>query len=392
MIYLDSNATTQPHPRVVEAMTGCLTDGWANPSSTHRPGGAARRSVDNARGAVASLIGCRPRDLVFASGGTESANLAIRGSLAAQPGKRHLATSRLEHAVMRDTPAELAASGVHTHWLEHTADGLVDLDRLESLLEAEADNLALVSVMWVNNETGIEQPINTIGAMCREHGVRFHTDAVQAVGRIPVDVASLNVDLLGFSGHKFHGPKGVGGLYVAPGVSLPAQQTGGGQEGGRRGGTENVPGLVGIGVAAEEAAAWLGGAPSETGPSFVEASKLQSRFESTLAQRVPSMVINGGDAPRAWTTSNVGFPGLETEGLLMVLSERGVCASGGSACASGSLEPSPILLAMGVPDAVAHGSLRFSFSRFTEVDELDAGLEVLVEVVEQLGRTVASSA
>ena len=388
MIYLDSNATTKPHPRVVDAMTACLEDGWANPSSTHRPGSAARRQVDLARASVAKLIGCRPRDVVFTSGGTESANLAIRGSLAAQPGRRHLATSRLEHAVLRDTPMELAADGVQTHWLDHDSDGRIDLDHLERLLEAEAENLALVSVMWINNETGVEQPINTIGAMCREHGVRFHTDAVQAVGRIPVDVSSLNVDLLGFSGHKFHGPKGVGGLYVAPGVTMPPQQTGGGQEGGRRGGTENVPGLVGIGAAAEVARSWLNGEPVDDGVEYAAATALQSRFEQALAERVPSMVVNGSGATRAWTTSNVGFPGLETENLLMVLSERGVCASGGSACASGSLEPSPVLLAMGVGDAIAHGSLRFSFSRFTTTVELDAGLEVIVDAVDQVGRSL----
>ena len=378
MIYLDSNATTRPHPRVVDAMTTCLTEGWANPSSTHRPGSAARRSVDNARAAVASLIGCRPRDLVFTSGGTESANLAIRGSLDAQPKRRHLATSRLEHSVMRDTPEQLAKEGVHTHWLEHTADGLIDLDALEDLLKREADNLALVSVMWVNNETGVEQPINAIGAMCREHGVRFFTDAVQAVGRIPVDVAAMNVDLLGFSSHKFHGPKGVGGLYVAPGVSLEPQQTGGGQERGRRGGTENVPGLVGIGVASEEAAAWL--AESHEG-----AAGLRDGFEAEIRKALPDAVVNAGGAPRVWTTSNIGFPSLEAEGLLMVLSERGVCASGGSACASGSLEPSPVLLAMGIPDPVANGSLRFSFSRFTTPEEIEESIGIIVETVQRLG-------
>ena len=364
-------------------MTTCLTEGWANPSSTHRPGSAARRSVDNARAAVASLIGCRPRDLVFTSGGTESANLAIRGSLDAQPKRRHLATSRLEHSVMRDTPEQLAKEGVHTHWLEHTADGLIDLDALEDLLKREADNLALVSVMWVNNETGVEQPINAIGAMCREHGVRFFTDAVQAVGRIPVDVASMNVDMLGFSSHKFHGPKGVGGLYVAPGVSLEPQQTGGGQERGRRGGTENVPGLVGIGVASEEAAAWLA-------ESHQDASGLREAFEATILEQLPGSVVNAAGAPRAWTTSNIGFPSLEAEGLLMVLSERGVCASGGSACASGSLEPSPVLLAMGIPDPVVQGSLRFSFSRFTTPEEIEESIGIIVETVQRLGRSMPS--
>ena len=384
MIYLDSNATSQPLPEVVDAMQRTLREDWANPSSIHRAGSSARRLLDTARGSVAKLIGCRPRDVIFNSGGTEGANLAIRGSLAAQPKRRHVATTRLEHSVLRDTPEALAREGVVTHWLPHLSNGLLDLDALEDLLAHHGDDLALVSVMWVNNETGVIQPVNEIGAMCREHGVRFHTDAVQAVGKMPVDCASLNVDLLSFSGHKCHGPKGVGGIYVAKGVSLEPQQTGGSQESGRRGGTENVPGLVGLGVAADHAREWLS---SDGG---IEQGELRDAFEAGLRKRIPLMAVNGGDAPRIWSTSNLGFPGLEAEGMLMILSERNVCASAGAACASGSIEPSPVLLSMGIPSDVANGSVRFSLSRFTTPAEITDATAVITSAVDMLGTSLIS--
>jgi len=382
MIYLDSNATTQPLPEVVEAMSNCLTEDWANPSSMHRAGTRARRLIDQSRQEVASLIGCRPRDIVFTSGGTESALLAIRGSMAANPDRTHVATSPLEHSVLRDQAARLEAQGRRVHHLKHLPGGLIDLDHLETILQRHADALALVSVMWVNNETGVVQPINEIGARCREHGVLFHTDAVQAVGRIPVDCAALNVDLLGFSAHKFHGPKGVGGLYVSRGVNLHPEQVGGSQEGGLRGGTENVPGIVGIGQAARLAGAWLSG----DGPD--QQAALRDEFEGLLAEKIPTLMRNGMEAPRTWSTANLGFPRLGAEGLLMILSERGVCASAGAACASGSLEPSPVLLAMGIPEEVAHGSIRFSLSRFTSRQEIEEAAGIIIEAVEVLGRSM----
>ena len=385
MIYLDSNATSQPLPEVIDGMQRALQEDWANPSSIHRAGSSARRSVDMARSSVAKLIGCRPRDVIFNSGGTEGANLAIRGSLDAQPKRRHVATTRLEHSVLRDTPEALAREGVVTHWLPHLPSGLLDLDALEELLSRHADDLALVSVMWVNNETGVIQPVHAIGAMCREHGVRFHTDAVQAVGKMPVDCASLNVDLLTFSGHKFHGPKGVGGMYVAKGVRIEPQQTGGSQESGRRGGTENVPGVVGLGIAADHSREWL------TGNGLTTQAELRDTFEAGIRKRIPGMVVNGGDAPRNWSTSNIGFPGLEAEGMLMILSERNVCVSAGAACASGSIEPSPVLLSMGIPDEVAHGSLRFSLSRLTTPDEISDAITIVSSAVEMLDGSMMSN-
>jgi cysteine desulfurase len=379
-IYLDHNATTPPLPEVVDAMVACLENDWANPSSVHRAGVAARRRVELARESVAHLLGCRPRDLLLCSGGTEAANLALHGSMAAQPSKPAIATSRLEHSAVRDTAERLEKKGTPVHWVTHRPDGLVDLEAFESLLRQHAATLALVSVMWVNNETGVIQPVERIGRLCREHGVRFHTDAVQAVGRMPVDCASLDVDLLSFAAHKFHGPKGAGGMFVSRGTRLEPQMTGGSQERDRRGGTENVPAIVGMGVAAGAAANWL------AGDGIAAAAALRDAFEHGVRAGRPDLIINGDGSPRLWTTSSIGFPRLAAEGLLLLLSERGVFASAGAACASGSLEPSPVLLAMGIPEAVAHGSVRFSISRSTTRAEIDAAIPLVINVANILAQ------
>ena len=379
-IYLDHNATTPPLPEVVDAVVSCLEDDWANPSSVHRSGVAARRRVELARESVAHLLGCRPRDLLFCSGGTEAANLALHGSMAAQPSKPAIATSLLEHSAVRDTARRLEKQGTPVHWIKHHPDGLVDLEALEALLEEHGESLALVSVMWVNNETGLIQPVEKIGRLCREHGVRFHTDAVQAVGRMPVDCASLDVDLLSFAAHKFHGPKGVGGMFVSRGTRLEPQMTGGSQERDRRGGTENVPAIVGMGAAAAAAAEWL------KGDGIAIAENLRDVLEQGVRSGRPDLVINGDTAPRLWTTSSLGFPRLAAEGLLLLLSERGVFASAGAACASGSLEPSPVLLAMGIPEPVAYGSVRFSISRTTTRAEIDEAIPLVVEVANILAQ------
>lgn len=379
-IYLDHNATTPPLPEVVDAVVACLENDWANPSSVHRSGVAARRRVELARESVAHLLGCRPRDVLLCSGGTEAANLALHGSMAAQPSKLAIATSRLEHSAVRDTAERLEKKGTPVHWVTHRPDGLVDLEAFESLLSQHAATLALVSVMWVNNETGVIQPVEKIGRLCREHGVRFHTDAVQAVGRMPVDCASLDVDLLSFAAHKFHGPKGAGGMFVSRGTRLEPQMTGGSQERDRRGGTENVPAIVGMGVAAGAAANWL------AGDGIAAAAALRDAFEHGVRAGRPDLVINGDGSPRLWTTSSIGFPRLAAEGLLLLLSERGVFASAGAACASGSLEPSPVLLAMGIPEAVAHGSVRFSISRSTTRAEIDAAIPLVIDVANILAR------
>ena len=387
MVYLDHNATTPPLPAVVDAMVDCLREDWANPSSTHRSGIAARRRIELARESVARLIGARPRDVLLCSGGTEAANLAIRGVIGEAREGVSIATSRLEHSAVRDTAALLEKEGAQVHWLRHRADGVVDLDALEALLDERGEELDLLSLMWVNNETGVIQPIAEVGRLCREHGVRFHTDAVQAVGRMPVDVASLDVDMLSFAAHKFHGPKGAGGLFVGRGVRLRPSITGGSQERDRRGGTENVAAYAGMGVAAEHAREWLQG-----GDALMRSlAERRDRFESSLGGVFPNLVVNGEDAPRLWTTSNLGFPRLAAEAILMALSERGLSASAGAACASGSLEPSPVLLAMGVEERVAHGSVRFSFARDTSDDDLEAAAKMIEQVVASLARHLPES-
>ncbi len=373
MIYLDHNATTRPAPQVVTAVIDALERGWANPSSMHRLGQAARRAVELARDSVAALLCCRPDEVVFTSGGTESIDLAVHGAR----GDGGLATSRLEHKAVRESAERLSRGGTEVIWLDHDRRGVIDLDGLERLLRARGAQIGLVSVMWANHETGIVQPIDAIGAMCRRLGVRFHTDAVQRAGKGAIDLATLPVDLLSFSAHKFHGPKGAGGLFVRKGVRLEGHLAGGPQERGRRGGTENVPGIVGMGVAAGLARSWLAG----DGPQRV--SRLRDDLERRLAAAAGA-VVNGGTAPRCSDTTNLGFEGLEAEPILLSLSERGVCAAAGAACASGSVEPSPVLLALGVPQDIAAGSIRFSLGRDTTPGEIDAAVEVVSDVVRQL--------
>ncbi|NNF42400.1 MAG: aminotransferase class V-fold PLP-dependent enzyme [Phycisphaerales bacterium] len=377
LIYLDHNATTQPADEVVEAMTQAVREAWHNPSSGYRPAQRARQLVDLAREAVGELLGCRDRDVLFTSGGTESDTLALRGALAARPGRTVIVTARTEHSAVRDTAETLAEEGVEVVWLPLDERGLIRLDSLDELLAARADAIALVSVMWANNETGIIQPIEEIGRRCRERDVWLHTDAVQWVGKMPTDLRTLPIDLLSFSAHKFHGPKGAGGLFVRPGVRLIPQQIGA-QERRRRGGTENVPGILGLGAAARLANTWL------ATDGRVRQEALRDDFERRLCAAVPEAVVNSGAAPRMWNTANVGFRRMEGEAVLLLLSERGLCVSAGAACSSGSLEPSPVLLAMGVPPDVAHGSVRFSLARDTTPAEIDTALERIPAAIDRL--------
>jgi len=382
-IYLDNNATTRPAPEVVDAVAEMMREQWGNPSSVHRLGQTARYRIESARAQVAALVGASEREIVFTSGGTESANLAITGVLAARPERRLVVTSRLEHSAVRELAEALVERKLaEVHWLEHRADGTVDLDALDALLTARSTEIAVVSIMWANNETGVVQPVGDIGERCRAARVPFHTDATQAVGRIPVDLAALPIDLATFSAHKFHGPKGVGALYLRRGVRPLRQLIGGPQERELRGGTENVPGIVGMGVATTLAQTWL--ATDER----KRLSTLRDRLEHGILERVPSAVVNGATAPRLWNTTNIGFPKLEAEAILLLLSERGVCASAGAACSSGSLDPSPVLLAMGVPPDVAHGSIRLSLSRETTEAEIDAAIDIVTDAVTRLSRTL----
>ncbi len=383
-IYLDNNATTRPAAGVVAAMTGALQNEWGNPSSMHRAGQAARRAVELARESVCQLIGCKDRELIFTSGGTEAANLAILGSLSAQPKRKVLVTSRLEHSAVRELAERLANDGTEVIWIPNTHDGLIELDALQNLLIQRASEIALVSIMWVNNETGVIQPIDRIGALCREQGVRFHTDATQWVGKMPTDVSTLPIDLLTCAAHKFHGPTGIGALYVRSGVRIDSQTIGGGQERGRRAGTENVAGIVGFGVAAKLAQAWL----DTDGPEQIAA--LRNSLEQHILATVPDSSINAVDAPRLWDVTNIAFARLEAEAILLMLSERGVCASAGAACSSGSIEPSAVLLAMGIAPELAYGSIRFSLSRDTTQQEIDLAGEIVTQVVAKLRGSLAA--
>ncbi|MEY3232203.1 MAG: hypothetical protein RL689_2292 [Planctomycetota bacterium] len=405
--YLDNNATTQPTPEVVAAVVEALSTRWHNPSSTHRPGQAARAAVELARRDLAELLGVRARELVLTSGGTESIDLAFRGTLGAlrtrsrDAGPVRLITSKVEHAAVRDVAADLEQSGAATvEYLPLDRQGRVDVETLRAMLHDPSFGFNLVSVQWANNETGVVQPVEAVHATCAEHGAIFHCDAVQWVGRLPVTAdpapASGDVipahrhartglppcDLLTFSAHKFHGPKGVGGLWIRQGVKV-RPVLGGTQELGRRGGTENVPGIVGAGVAAVQAREWL-----EDAAQRGRLAAMRDHFERSVLEACPESVVNGAGASRLWNTTNIAFPRLEAEAILMGLSELGVCASAGAACSSGSLDPSPVLLAMGVPEPLAHGSIRFSLSRFTTREELDRAVKAVARVVERLRATV----
>ena len=387
-INLDANATTEPSPAVIRAVHDALAEFWHNPSSVHRAGQAARHRVELARQSLAELIGAKPRDLVLTSGGTESIDLAVRGALGARApdGPRPVfVTSRVEHAAVRELAEHLERTGgASVRWADVGADGRVDPGSVAALLGGAP---GVVCAQWANNETGAVQPVAEIHAACARAGAVFLCDGTQWVGKMPVDVSTLApFDALVFSPHKFHGPKGVGCLWARRGVKVrPAIH--GTQELGRRGGTENVPGILGAGVAAAEARAWVADAGARE-----RLEGLRDRFERDVLRAVPDARVNGPTGPgaRLWNTTNIAFPRLEAEALLMLLSERGVYASAGAACSSGSLDPSPVLLAMGVPPELAHGSLRFSLSRHTTEADLTAAAPIIADAVRTLRGSSAS--
>ncbi len=395
MIYLDNNATTQPARAVIDAITRGMIEVWGNPSSVHASGQAARHAVEEAREEVASLIGCTPREVIFTSGGTESCNLALRGSLGGREGRSVIVTTHLEHTAIRDCARVCAANeGGAQRWRGHcevewlaTDKGLVDMGALERVLESRSREVAVVSVMWANNETGIVQPIAEIASLCRRHGVRFHSDATQWVGKMPTQLGGLDVDLLTLSAHKFHGPKGVGALYCRRGTSLDAQILGGHQERDRRGGTENVPGIIGLGIAARLAAEWLKREPHER----VRLGSLRDHFERTVCGAIERAQVIGAREPRLWNTSTIAFGRLQAEAMLVALSAAGLCASAGAACSSGSLDPSPVLIAMGVHPELAHGAIRFSLSRNTTERELVDAARIVIDMVNTVAKSMPAS-
>lgn len=365
-IYLDNAATTRPDPRVVEVMLPYLSERFGNPSSLHGLGQQARAAVEQARRHVAALIGAEPGTVYFTGSGTEADNLAILGAAAVAEGRRHVVTTRLEHPAVRKTLSHLESRGFEVTALPPGPDGVVPVDRFEAALR---EDTFLACVMHVNNEIGTLQPVGPMAEAARIRGALFLTDAVQSVGKVPVDVAALGVDFLALSAHKFHGPKGVGALYLRPGSTLRPSFFGGEQEKGYRPGTENVPGIVGLGEACRLAA--------ESLPAFGEAvGGVRDRFEAELTRLCPWAVVNVREAPRSPHVSSVAFPGVHGDALVIALDIEGVAASAGSACHSGSVAPSAVLDAMGYPPEVLHGTVRFSFSRFSTVEEAARAAEV----------------
>jgi len=376
-IYLDHNATTPPAAEVVEAMTRALRDEFGNASSIHAHGQRAKAAIDTARSEVARLIGAEPGDLVFTGGGTESDNLALRGVLAAAPaGRRRLVVTAVEHEAVLNTAVALGRSGVPVETLPATQAGVVEPAALERLV---ADDVALVSVMLANNETGVIQPVAEFARLARERGALCHTDAVQAAGKVPVDVTALRVDLLSLAAHKFGGPKGVGALWLRRGVPLAAVVTGGRQERNRRAGTENVPAIVGFGVAAALARRRLA-------TDAARMAALRDRLESGILTTVPRSILNGAGSPRVPNTTNIAFEGVEAESLLIGLDLEGIAVSTGSACSSGTLEPSHVLRGMGLPHGRVQSSIRFSLGTSTSDEDVDRTLAVVPLVVERLRR------
>jgi cysteine desulfurase len=361
IFYFDNNATTRVAPEVVDAMIPFLRDFWGNPSSAYGFGSQVGKRVEEAREKVAALIGAEPKEIVFTSCGTESNNAALHSALATQPGKRHILTTAVEHPAIIKHGQWLQKQGFDVTYLPVDADGQLDLHLLEKSIRPET---ALVSVMWANNETGVVFPIEEIAALCRSRGVLFHTDATQTPGKLKIDLGEVGADFLTLSAHKLHAPKGIGLLYVRRRTKFQPFVIGGHQERGRRGGTENVAGIVGFGRAAELALARL-----EDENTRVRA--LRDRLEDTILRTVPDTVRNGAKEPRLPNTSNIAFDFVEAESILMMLDDLGICASSGSACTTGSLHPSHVLTAMGLKPARAKGCVRFSLGCYNTGEEVD---------------------
>jgi len=373
-IYFDNNATTKVAEEVFEEMKPLFCELYGNPSSMHTFGGQIGRRIRKAREQVAALISCEPSEIIFTSCGTESDNTAIRGTLAAYPNKRKIITTRVEHPAVLAVCREQENHGYTVVELGVDDKGRLDLAQLEKELD---DDTALVTIMYANNETGVVFPIDEIAGLVTGRGVVFHTDAVQAVGKIALDLSNSNIDLLSVSGHKIHGPKGVGVLYVRKGTRLAPFMLGGHQESGRRAGTENVPGIVGLGKACELAAENIVQENERVGC-------LRDKLESAILGSCPDSRLNGDKENRLPNTTNISFEYIEGEAILLMLDKFGICASSGSACTSGSLEPSHVLRAMGVPFTAAHGSIRFSLSRYNTEEEVDCTIEKTPEIVNKL--------
>jgi len=374
VVYVDNNATTQVAPEVLEEMLPYFHDLYGNPSSMHSFGGQVATRLKDARQKVADLIRATPDEILVTSCGTESDNTAIRAALASYPDKKHIITSRVEHPAVLNLCEHMAKNGYRVTFLPVDRQGRLNP---EDVYKNLSDDTAVVSIMWANNETGVIFPIEEIAQELGEREVVFHTDAVQAVGKIPIDVAQAPVDMLSLSGHKLHGPKGIGALYIRKGTKFSPFLIGGHQERGRRGGTENVASVIGLGKACELAA-------EKMNEENERVKYLRDKLESTILEQVPNAIVNGDREHRLPNTTSISFEYVEGEAILLMMNEFGICASSGSACTSGSLEPSHVLRAMGVPFTAAHGSIRFSLSIYNTEKDIDFIIEKLPPIIHRL--------
>ena len=381
LIYLDNNATTRVDPAVVEEMLPWLGENYGNPSSGYRFGKKVNDALEVARERVAVLLGCEASEILFTSCGTESTNAAIHSTLAMDRDRQHIVTTRVEHSATLKTCELLAKRGHPVTWLGVNSEGQIDLGELE---RAITDETALVSIMWANNETGVTFPVEKIADIVRGKGAVFHSDAVQIVGKVPFALRDMKVNLLSLSGHKLHAPKGVGVLYVNRRTKFVPSMTGGGQEGGRRAGTQNVASIIALGKACEIAA-------QQIGHEETAVKKMRDDFEAGILARVADVQVNGDRVNRLPNTTSLAFAGVESEAMLMLLDQRGICCSAGSACTTGQHEPSHVLRAMGCDDTHARGTLRFSFGRFTTPADVARALEIIPEIAEKVRRVAAAA-
>ena len=373
-VYLDNNATTQVAEEVLEVMLPYFRDLYGNPSSMHSFGGQVGQKIRAAREQVAALIGASPEEVIFTSCGTESDNAAIHSALMTRPDKKHIIISRVEHPAIRALGAHLATQGYRVTELPVDKNGVLDLENLDKSMTPDT---AVVSLMWGNNETGVIFPVEEASAMAHERGILFHTDAVQSAGKIPINLKKSAIDMLSISGHKLHAPKGIGVLYVRKGTKFSPFLIGGHQERERRGGTENTPSIIGLGKACELAAANMG-------KENTYVKSLRDKLEQEILSRIPQSRVNGDTINRLPNTTNISFEFVEGEAILLLMNELGICASSGSACTSGSLQPSHVLRAMGVPFTMAHGSIRFSLSIYNTEAEIDFVIDKMPAIIERL--------
>ena len=373
-VYVDNNATTKVDKKVIEEMLPFFTDLYANPSSMYRFAGKVHQRLEEARYKVANLIGADLDEIIFTSSGTESDSTAITAAIKSNPDKKHIITTRVEHPAIKNLCEDLSKYEYKVTFLTVDDKGLLDLDMLKSSLN---DDTAIVSIMWANNESGVIFPIEKIAQIVKEKDVLLHTDAVQAAGKIPINLSKVPVDMLSISGHKIHGPKGIGALYVRKGTKYSPFLIGGHQEQGRRGGTENVASIMGLGKAAEIA-------KKNINEENNRVKKMRDRLENELLAKIPKTRINGDIQNRLPNTTSIGFDYIEGEAILLMMDELGICASSGSACTSGSLEPSHVLRAMGIPFTSAHGTIRFSLSTYNTEDDIDYIIEKLPIIIKRL--------